>query len=324
MNRKLVHILSLMLLSSILLYSCIKEDLTKCSLQLRLKYDCDMEDEVIELIDLIDFVDLYVFDKQNKFVELLRVDAKEIIDGHTIKVPYYYKDKVLVVWASEVNDNYITPELKVGYDIELLTLKLITDNDISSKRLANLFHGGKEIMNFENDTQTHTINFTCTNNAINISLKDSNNKPIEISGKYDIKLTACNSHYSSDHNIIANSPEITYIPASNPVVKAQSGTQNIANLHTLRLQSIYSDDVKLTIYNREQGQNITFGNEQELKLIDYLLKTKPSGISAQEYLDNKSNWDISFSVSEDKDTDKDIALSITINGWKIWFHSTDL
>ena len=85
MNRKLVHILSLMLLSSILLYSCIKEDLTKCSLQLRLKYDCDMEDEVIELIDLIDFVDLYVFDKQNKFVELLRVDAKEIIDGHTIK-----------------------------------------------------------------------------------------------------------------------------------------------------------------------------------------------------------------------------------------------
>ena len=321
MNLKLTYRLSLILISSILLCSCTKEDLTKCSLQLRLKYDYSMEDE---LIDLIDFVDLYVFDKQDKFVELLRVDARDIIDGHKINVPYHYKDKVLVVWAREMKENYITPELKVGDDIELLTLKLITDNNISSKRLAHLFHGGKEIMNFENETQTHTINFTRTNNAINLSLKDANNQPIEISGKYDIKLTACNAHYSNDHNIIPNSPEITYTPTNEAVIKAQSKTQNIANLHTLRLQPIYSDDVKLTVYNREQEQYVTFGNEQELKLIEYLLKTKPSGVSDQEYLDNKSNWDISFLVSEDESEDKDIALSITINGWTIWFHNTDL
>jgi hypothetical protein len=80
----------------------------------------------------------------------------------------------------------------------------------------------------------------------------------------------------------------------------------------------------LTIYNTEQQQYITFGGEPELKLIEYLLQTTPNETSAQAYLDNKSEWNISFAVAEDAPGDKDIALNITINGWVIWFNDIEL
>ena len=320
MNLKAVHRLSLILASSIVLYSCTKEDLKECSLQLQLKYDYSMEDEVMN------FVDLYVFDKQDKFIELLQVDLPKFTDNYKIAVPHYYKDKTLVVWAGETRESYSTSPLQVGDAMDSLMLKHVTIDNTSTQKLSNLFHGGEELMTFDGVNHTHTIDFTRTDNRINLSLQDANNKNMEIEGKYDVKLTACNAVYSSDHMIASNSPRITYLPtnyASTP--KRETRTkQTSAHLHTLRLHELYREDVKLTIYNTEQQQYITFGGEPELKLIEYLLQTTPNETSAQAYLDNKSEWNISFAVAEDAPGDKDIALNITINGWVIWFNDIEL
>jgi hypothetical protein len=279
-----------------------------------------MEDEVI------DFVDLYVFDKQDQFIELKQVDIPTMSENYKIDVPQYYKGKTLVVWAGERRGSYTTPKLNAGDNIDLLTLELITKDNISTQKLANLFHGGREIMTFDNINKAHSIYLTRTDNMIDLSLKNEQNKGIEIEGKYDIKLTAGNGRYSNDHTIIPNSPSITYMP-TNYVLNTKQETKTEtkrAHLHTLRLHELYNKEVKLTIYNRELEQYITFGGEQELKLIEYLLKTKPNEISNQAYLDNKSKWDISFTIDKDTSENKDIALSITINGWVISFNNIEL
>jgi hypothetical protein len=274
-----------------------------------------------DIVDIVDFIHLYVFDDQDQFVELLSVDASALIDGYKIAVPDYYKNKTLVVWAHELDSNYHLPVLQVGDAMSLLTLQLATTDNISSKKLANLLYGGKEIMTFGDGNELHTIDFIRTDNSINVTLKDSKEENLSLEGSYAIELTACNAHYSTDHNIIANSPKMTYLPTNYVSSRSRSGKAKTANLHTLRLQTAYNNDVKLKIYNTKQAQYITFDGSEELLLIDYLLKTKPADISAQSYLDNKSTWDLSFAVS---DEDPNMALNITINGWTIWFNSTEL
>jgi len=316
MNLKIAHRLCIILVSISLLYGCTKEDLSDCSFQLQLNYDYNMEDNVVSTID---FVDLYIFDQHDKFVESMRVDASELVGGYQIDVPTYYRDQTLVVWAREMLGSYHIPSLEVGDDIEMLTLKLIAEGDVSSVELANLLHGGSEVMTFSQG-RTHTINFTRTNKVINLALTGSNNEAIELEGAYDVKITACNGHYSSDHSIIPDSPIISYRPTNYTSARSSKTSHKVANLHTLRLTERYIDDVKLSIFNKESGSFVTFEGTEELKLVEYLLKTKPEGVSAQEYLDRKSIWDISFSIS----SDKNIALSITINGWVLRFNSTDL
>ena len=321
-NRNLIHKLSLMLAAILLFGGCTKEDLGDCSLKILLRYANEMESDQLNetnLVELIDYVDLYVFDQQNKFMESLKVDASEIQADCLIDVPSCYKGKTLVVWAAE-KDGYTLPTLRVGDDIETLTLKLNATNNTNAKPLANLLHGGSAVATFsDHGGNLQIVDFVRTDNLINLSLTGVNNEEIpNITSLYDIKLMASNGHYEHDHSIVANSPAIAYLPTNN-VSKAHA-EQNNVTLETLRLHETYINDVILTIVHKASGEPITFGGEAKLRLVEYLLKTKPEGITNQDFLDQNSVWNISFSTNPNEN----IVVSITINGWTMRFSSTDL
>ena len=60
-------------------------------------------------------------------------------------------------------------------------------------------------------------------------------------------------------------------------------------------------------------------------LIGLLEQTCPSGIaSLQEYLDRQDEWTLFFNYKGDAFSGTFVALSVTINGWTIWFQGSDL
>lgn len=314
--------LCLTLAGGMLLHGCstIDEDISGC-ITLTLEYDyylegVDLEDT--EFIELVDYIQLYIFDRDLRFLELIEVPTSTVLGGHLITVPISYIGNTMVAWAREMRGSYHIPTLKVGDHIDLLTLTLKTQNNTSSKELANIFHGGRELMTFSGANNTHKMKFMHKDKQLNISLTDNTGAKTAVS-LYDIKLTASNGCYYSDNSIVPNSPMITYTPTN--VAKSRADV-SVANIHTLRLKKKYSDDVKLTIINKATGKPITFLGADHLKLVDYLLNNKPADMDDQEYLDRVSDWDISFNT-----TIKDglhIAVSITINDWTVWFNNTDL
>ena len=319
--------LYILLLCSMFAHGCstIDEDFTDC-ITLDLKYEYHMESvdfTEIEFLESVDYVELYIFDKELKLTEHIRVPSTSIEGGHLITVPLSYVGNTMVTWAREMLGSYDITPLKLGDSIDLLRLTLKRENNHSSKELGDLFYGGREVMQFAGVNQTHTINFMRKDKRIHISLNGKANIT-----DYAVKLTAQNGTYASDNSIVANTPTITYLPTNQAEWKTKAKTtataadsaKPTANIHTLRLLKSQSEDVKLTIINQETGLPIRFAGKDYLKLIEYLLLSKPSGMDDQEYLDRNSAWDISFDI----DRSTNIALSITINAWTMWFNSTDL
>ena len=304
--------------------STIREDFSDCP-RFFLKYDYYLENDKFteaDFVEAIDFVEIYIFDTQLKFITSIKIDDKQMIGGKYINVPAYYIGKTMVAYAREMRGSYDIPVLNVGDHIDLLTVQLRTKvnekgENVSDLELADLFYGGREVMTFQDgDGRTQIVNFTRNDKKVNISLSDLVEGDVS---KYEVKITAKNGLYSSDNSIMSNSPKITYMLYNSE--ESRTGDlvdEAVERFHTLRLKKRYESDVKLTIQNKESGEFILFGEDKELLLVKYLLKSKPLHMNDQEYLDRAYMWDISISLKSD------LALSITVNDWITWFNNSDL
>jgi hypothetical protein len=311
----------MMLLCGVLLQSCsIKEDISDCR-YLLINYDYHLEEEEMTDADFtkeIDYIKVYIFDKNRKFLNLMLVKSQLLEHyGYVINVPESYNGNTMVAWAHENNECYDTPSMNVGDDISKLTLRLKTDLDasgkesnINTKEIANLFYGGEELIRFTENGNAHVINFMRMNKVMNIDLISGKND-IDVE-KYDIYLTAKNGHYLTNNDIVPTSEIITYKPI-NQVVATRSDHTNRAEVHSLRL--LYNTPATLKIINKETGKPVTFAGAEELDIIEHILHLKPTGMSAQEYLDKQSDWAITFDIDDVKNS----ALSIKIHDWIKWF-----
>ncbi len=326
MNKDLIQkILSgyLLFFGSLFLSGCstIDEDANKC-LFMTLKYEYHMgTTEVTEadFLGLIDYVDLYIFDESLRLIDQIRVGSPNIIDGHLITLPASYLGKTMVAWAREMRGSYTISPVKIGDHIDLLTLKLNASNHCSSRELADLFYGGRQVIALYDDNLEYVVNFLRNDKRINLSMLAREDESLDMS-LYDVKITAHNGHYGSDNKIIPDSPMITYSPMVSTTTRAGSASCEVVNMHTLRLKRSYINDVLLTITDKQTGSPIQFDGEPSLKLVEFILKSKPSSMGEQEYLDREEKWDVEFALSNDKQ----MAVSVTINGWTTWLTNTDL
>lgn len=324
MNTKLNYRafkLYILLLSSVLLCRCnnIKEDFEICK-ELVVVYQYNMPSvgfTEIDFIETIDYVYIYVFDKDLKLFDQLTISSAQFKDNVKITVPESYLGNTLVAMAHETHNSYDVPVMKVGDSIDKLTLRLkTTANNISTTRLADLFHSGEKVMTFEDGEGTkQKIPVYSTTKQINLKLTNASNT--NITTRYDVELIAGNGYYGYDYSIVPDNPMITYQPYNKILITDENP---VFNLRTLRFVEEYRDEVILTVVERATGRSITFGDTQELKLIDYLLKTTPLGMSNQEYLDVEHSWDLSMTVS----TDINSVISITIDDWTTWFNNVEL
>jgi hypothetical protein len=297
--------LSILLLSAILTSCDITDSLKNCDRFLRFSYIYNMENKEL-FHDQVECVYVYIFDKNGKYVTTLKEEDATALQSPDYKmpVPYSYNDYQAVVWAGKVTDSYALPIMNVGDSMDKLTLSLASGN-ASSSNLASLWHGGVVQLTYPDDNGfEQTIPLIRDTNTFNVSLL-SNDKDFD-SSQFDVQIVSDNGKYNASNDIISNG-DVNYTPYS-----SSNGT---FNLSTLRLTT--DTKVYMKIIDKATGKPISIDGSTTIDLVQFLLKTKPDGMSDQEYLDRQYIWNLSFNIHYL------VTISITVNGWTYWFQNVD-
>lgn len=139
---------------------------------------------------------------------------------------------------------------------------------------------------------------------------------------YLVTIEAKNNVYQTDYTIDEKeSEELEY----NNLEELESGEQlSCGCVGTLRL----TPDMDCVLYVEDlqnSGRQISVGGSTEIDLIEYMLATKnDSTLSDQEFLDRNKVWEIYLLVEQQDDDTGYVAINININGWVVWFSSSDL
>lgn len=296
------------LFSLILIFSCTKEDTSDCDLFLKFRYDYNLSNEDW-FSQQVEEVKVYLFDKDGKYIQTLSDKVPNIaIPGYKMDIPYNMKGCTAVVWAGLTDSYYQMPTMIAGDAIDKLTLHYKPIDSKSDKKIDNLWHSGPVVLDFAEDAETaQTISLVRNTNDFSIRLVDSNGASI-LSNQL-IKITGNNGGYDHKNQFMKDNQLIEYT--------AHSIIDQQAQIKTLRLLS----DAAINLSVTDRGNRaIDIGGKSEINLIEYLLKSTPSGMSAQEYLDRRYLWDITLTV----DVQNHLALSININGWIVWFNQEEL
>lgn len=311
--RKITRRFVALLLPVTVCSSCnvLHDDLSKCDFYLRFIYDYNMERQDLFAAQVSE-VQVFVFDPQGGYVQTLAEKGETLRQsGYRMYVPYDQKGNTFVVWAGKTGTYYTLPTLQTGDPISKLTLSYNPQEDKSEARLDPIWHSGPAVMTFpEEEGTTQTVSLVRTTNDIRVSLRESNSAVAD-PARFEIALTGANNACNYTHALLTPCRELTYAPCG------IAATPTAAWLYTMRL--VEGNELRFSVVEKASGRAITVDGEESIELPRFLLKTKPEGMGAQEYLDRRYEWDIELSY----DPANYLALSITINGWKLWFQSTD-
>lgn len=285
------------------------EDMDECDLFLKFRYDYNLSYEDW-FAQQVEEVKVFVFDKNNKFVDMFDATAPSLTSqNYKMKIPYHMRGYTAVVWAGRTEQHYTLPRMDAGDPIDKLTLSYNPANGASSEQIAALWHSGPHIMTFPDASATEqTISLTRNTNNFHISMQETSTAVADISN-YEITIAGANGAYDHRNGFPLGIANINYTPADY--------ASKTANVYAMRL--VHGEPVTISVKD-PSGNSILIGGNANADLIELLLKGKPEGMKNQEYLDRKYIWDITLNYNQDSY----IAISITINGWVHWFKNTDL
>lgn len=311
--RKITRKFVALLLPVTVCSSCnvLHDDLSKCDFYLRFIYDYNMERQDFFAAQVSE-VQVFVFDPQGGYVQTLTEKGEALRQsGYRMYVPYDQKGNTFVVWAGKTGTYYTLPTLQAGDPISKLTLSYNPREDTSDARLDPIWHSGPWVMTFpEEQETTQTVSLVRTTNDIRVTLHE-NNSTVADPARFEIALTGANNACDYTHALLNPCRTLTYAPS--PIAATSTATW----LYTMRL--VEGNELRFSVVEKATGRAVTMDGEKSIELTRFLLKTKPEGMGIQEYLDRRYEWDIDLNY----DPASYLALSITINGWKLWFQSTD-
>lgn len=293
------------------------DDLDRCDLYLKFRYDYNMANENW-FAQQVEEVKVFMFDTKGKYVQTFTEKGNALKRAdYRMQIPYHLKGCTAIVWAGKTDKFYSLPVLAVGDPMDKMTLKYEPENNRSDSHLNALWHGALlQMFSKENLSDTETVSLVRNTNDITLSITRGN-ALVDIS-LFDIQLEGANSSYDSNNNLKDTNKKIIYHPCS----EENNGKEALtAKLHTLRF--VKGADTSFSITERSSGKSIDIGGKAVINLIDYLLMSKPDAMGEQEYLDRRYQWDINIRIG-DKEDNGYIALCITINNWTYWFQPADI
>lgn len=304
--KKITLVSALFLLAT----SCVKEDRSRCDLFLKFRYDYNMTSEDL-FGSQVERVAVFVFDVDGNYLTTLSEEGDALkANNYSMKIPRSMYGCTMVVWAGNTERFYSLPTLIKGDNIGKLTLEYKPEGGVSPRMIDNLWHSGPVVMLFpEMGSTTQTVGLVRDTNDFDIQINNKNGESLLPAYKVDIKTA--NGSYDYKNKYLSGNQRISYVPynyTEDNVIKA-------AQIRILRL--VENDSALLSITN-DKGMPVDIGGSTTINLIEYILKSNPVGMTAQEYLDRRYQWDISLTI------DGSTALSIQINDWVHWFHPTEL
>ena len=303
------------LIGSLIMTSCdsFNEDLLECRLFVKFKYDYNME-FADAFHSQVDKVELYVFDKDGKFL------FKQAEEGSTLGTGSYLMEVKLPVgqyqfmaWAG-AHDSYDITSLQAGVSsIADLKLQLKREETlIIDKELEPLWYGEINNVDFTGTTdQTEVINLIKDTNKVRFVFQGSNEDSWGVDvNAYTYEIIESNGYLAHDNSLLGDD-NLSFRPYH---IEQKNLAAGIVELNTMRF--LANRNARFVVTEKATGKKVF-----NINLTDFLVMTKIEGhnMSAQEYLDRESEYKIVFFFA---DNDPWLALQININGWT-WYFQTE-
>lgn len=300
------------LIGSLIMTSCdsFNEDLPECRLFVKFKYDYNME-FADAFHSQVDKVELYVFDKDGKFL------FKQTEEGSTLGTGSYLMEVKLPVgqyqfmaWAG-AHDSYDITSLQAGVSsIADLKLQLKREETlIIDKELEPLWYGEINNVDFTGTTdQTEVINLIKDTNKVRFVFQGSNEDSWGVDANaYTYEIIESNGYLAHDNSLLGDD-NLSFRPYH---IEQKNLAAGIVELNTMRF--LANRNARFVVTEKATGKKVF-----DINLTDFLVMTKIEGhnMSAQEYLDRESEYKIVFFFA---DNDPWLVLQININGWTWYF-----
>ncbi len=300
------------LIGSLIMTSCdsFNEDLPECRLFVKFKYDYNME-FADAFHSQVDKVELYVFDKDGKFL------FKQTEEGSTLGTGSYLMEVKLPVgqyqfmaWAG-AHDSYDITSLQAGVSsIADLKLQLKREETlIIDKELEPLWYGEINNVDFTGTTdQTEVINLIKDTNKVRFVFQGSNEDSWGVDvNAYTYEIIESNGSLAHDNSLLGDD-NLSFRPYH---IEQKNLAAGIVELNTMRF--LANRNARFVVTEKATGKKVF-----NINLTDFLVMTKIEGynMSAQEYLDRESEYKIVFFFA---DNDPWLVLQININGWTWYF-----
>ncbi|WP_288731918.1 FimB/Mfa2 family fimbrial subunit [uncultured Parabacteroides sp.] len=300
------------LIGSLIMTSCdsFNEDLPECRLFVKFKYDYNME-FADAFHSQVDKVELYVFDKDGKFL------FKQAEEGSTLGTGSYLMEVKLPVgqyqfmaWAG-AHDSYDITSLQAGVSsIADLKLQLKREETlIIDKELEPLWYGEINNVDFTGTTdQTEVINLIKDTNKVRFVFQGSNEDSWGVDvNAYTYEIIESNGYLAHDNSLLGDD-NLSFRPYH---IEQKNLAAGIVELNTMRF--LANRNARFVVTEKATGKKVF-----NINLTDFLVMTKIEGynMSAQEYLDRESEYKIVFFFA---DNDPWLVLQININGWTWYF-----
>lgn len=300
------------LIGSLIMTSCdsFNEDLPECRLFVKFKYDYNME-FADAFHSQVDKVELYVFDKDGKFL------FKQTEEGSTLGTGSYLMEVKLPVgqyqfmaWAG-AHDSYDITSLQAGVSsIADLKLQLKREETlIIDKELEPLWYGEINNVDFTGTTdQTEVINLIKDTNKVRFVFQGSNEDSWGVDvNAYTYEIIESNGYLAHDNSLLGDD-NLSFRPYH---IEQKNLAAGIVELNTMRF--LANRNARFVVTEKATGKKVF-----NINLTDFLVMTKIEGynMSAQEYLDRESEYKIVFFFA---DNNPWLVLQININGWTWYF-----
>lgn len=308
MNLKslICHItLGVLIISSGLLMSCnsFNEDLPECRLLVKFKYDYNME-YADAFHSQVDKVELYVFDKDGKFLFKQAEEGSALSTGnYSMEVGLPVGEYQFMAWAG-ARESYNITSLTPGVST-ITDLKLKLNREVSliiNKKLETLWYGEIIGVNFKGtEHQTETVNLIRDTKLVRFGFQGYKEDWTLNVNDYDYEIIESNGHLGHDNSLLADDM-LSFRPYN---VEQKNPSTAYVDMNTMRLMN--DRQTRLVVTEKATGKKVF-----NINLIDYLTMTNMEGgkMKPQEYLDRQSNYHIIFFLSESW-----LAVQIVINGW---------
>lgn len=255
----------------------------------------------------VDKVELYVFDKDGKFL------FKQAEEGSSLSTGNYLMEVALPVgeyqfmaWAG-ARDSYditsLTPGVSTITDLRLQLKR--EESFIINKELETLWYGEIIDVNFTGKThQTEMINLIRDTKRVRFIFQGYTNDWELNVDDYDYEIRESNGYLGHDNSLLEDDM-LSFQPYRRDQVNASAAS---VDLNTMRLMK--DRKTRLVVTEKSSAKKVF-----DINLIDYLAMTnmEDKKIGMQEYFDRQSNYHIVFFIS-----DSWLAMRIVINGWTVY------
>ena len=294
------------------------EDLPECRLFVKFKYDYNML-FTDAFHTQVDKVELYVFDKDGKFLFSQVEEGEALATGnYQMEVKLPIGEYQFLAWAG-ARDSYDIYTPRGENTITDMRLRLKREESlIISKELEPLWYGYISDVDFTGTShQTETIDLIKDTNKIRFVFQGYSDSYIRATSgdnwnvnmnDYEYEIIESNGHLAYDNSLLEDD-----VSSFRPYYMEQKSSSAAAvELNTMRLME--DRPTRFVVTEKSTGKKVF-----NINLTDFLALTSMEGnnMDVQEYLDRQDRYKIIFFFADNTWN----AIQVNINGWTWYLQS---